>query len=222
MRHTFPCLTDWTQQTPFDAHYFYQAVWATRRVVESSPRQHVDIGSDILFVGTLTAHVPVTFVDIRPLEAELSGLTFIVGDLEQLPFPDRSVSSLSCLHVAEHVGLGRYGDRLDPRGTQQACRELSRILAPGGNLFFSVPVGAPRVLFNAHRIHSPLQVLDYFRDLELVELAAVGDDRRLHPDPDIDHLADLDYGCGLFWFRRAPDTRPRDWSERIGTDEASA
>jgi SAM-dependent methyltransferase len=113
-----------------------------------------------------------------------------------------SVRSLSCLHVAEHIGLGRYGDPLDPHGTLKACRELARVLAPGGNLYFSLPVGKPRLCFNAHRIHSVGQILDYFRDLSLVELSGIDDERRVMLQMEKSALDNADYGCGLFHFTK--------------------
>jgi hypothetical protein len=42
--------------------------------------------------------------------------------------------SLSGLHVAEHIGLGRYAAPLKPHGTRQACVDSQRVLAPAGNL----------------------------------------------------------------------------------------
>jgi hypothetical protein len=57
------------------------------------------------------------------------------------------------MHVIEHIGLGRYGEALDPDGDLKAIRELVRVLAAGGNLLVVVPVGRPRIQFNAHRIY---------------------------------------------------------------------
>ena len=67
--------------------------------------------------------------------------------------------------MAEHIGLGRYGDPLDPLGTRKAAAELQRVLAPGGQLLFSLPVGRPRVEFNAHRVHDPHEVASWFDGL---------------------------------------------------------
>src|SRR5438093_844323 len=114
---TYPQLHDRSPTTPFDPHYFYGSGWAMRRILEIRPWQHVDIGSHNLFANLLSAVVPVTFLDYRPLEATLGGLRCIAGSILELPFADDSVASLSCLHVAEHIGLGRYGDPLDPTGT---------------------------------------------------------------------------------------------------------
>ena len=199
---TYPCIHDKTQTTSFDSHYFYQNIWAFKRIYESKINHHVDIGSAIDFVGFLTAITKVTFVDIRPLLATLDNFDSIKGSILSLPFEDNSLLSLSCLHVAEHIGLGRYGDPFDPLGTKKACKELCRVLAPKGNLYFSVPVGQTRLCFNAHRIHSPEQIIDYFGDLELVELSGINDKGRFIRNIDVSILENADYGCGLFWFKK--------------------
>lgn len=200
--NTCPCVTDKTAVTRFDRHYFYQDIWAFRRVLSSGVKEHVDVGSRIDFVGFLTAVVSVTFVDIRPLVASLDDFQSVKGSVLAMPFEDNSVMSLSCLHVAEHIGLGRYGDVLDPFGTKKACAELARILAPGGNLFFSLPVGKPRLCFNAHRIHAPQQVLEYLGSLTLVEFSGIDDCGHFQRDIAPADLQSCDYGCGLFGFTK--------------------
>jgi len=197
-----PQIADRVPTSPFDAHYFYQDVWAARWVANVHPSRHVDVGSRVDYVGFLTSHTEVTFVDIRPLEADLDGLTSVAGSILSLPFGDCSVESLSCLHVAEHIGLGRYGDPLDPAGTRKAARELQRVLAPGGQLLFSLPVGKPRVCFNAHRIHSPTDVVEMFGELELMEFAGVDDGGDFARPRDPKELGDCRYGCGMFRFTR--------------------
>ena len=199
---SYPCLFDRTRTTPFDAHYFYQDIWAFKRIQVSGTPSHVDVGSRAIFVGMLTAITKVTFIDIRPLVVNLENFDSIPGSILALPFSDNSVPSLSCLHVAEHIGLGRYGDPLDPEGTKKATGELARVLAPRGNLYFSVPVGKPRVCFNAHRIHSPQQILDYFYDLELVRFSGIDDNGTFRRDMDPKDLADAAYACGLFYFTK--------------------
>ena len=119
---SYPCLADQLPTTPFDPHYFYQGNWLARRLAEAKPRQHVDIGSSVLAIGVLSAHVPTIFLDYRPLMVRQSGLTCVAADISRLPFADQSVSSLSCLHVVEHIGLGRYGDRLDADGARKAVK----------------------------------------------------------------------------------------------------
>jgi SAM-dependent methyltransferase len=202
LRDAMPQLGDWTDATPFDPHYLYQGVWASRRVAAREVDHHVDVGSQIEYVTALTLVTDVTFVDIRPLEARVERLDAARGSVLALPFEDRSVESLSCLHVAEHIGLGRYGDPLDPAGTRKAAAELERVLAPGGQLLFSLPVGRPRTCFNAHRIHAPADVVGMFPELELEEFSAVDDLGQFRPDANLEELRSANYGCGLFAFTR--------------------
>jgi hypothetical protein len=112
------------------------------------------------------------------------------------------VKSISCLHVAEHIGLGRYGDPLDPQGTKKAARELSRCLAVGGNLYFSLPIGKERLCFNAHRIHDPETIIKYFSDLKLVDFSTSGDDKVFVENTEPAKYKDQRYACGMFWFTK--------------------
>jgi len=107
------------------------------------------------------------------------------------------------MHVVEHVGLGRYGDPLDPEGDLKAMAELRRVLEPGGNLLFVVPVGQPRVMFNAHRIYAYEQVMEAFGDLLLQEFSLIPDSGppRIEIVADPTQVANMHYGCGCFWFK---------------------
>jgi len=193
---------DNTPTTPFDSHYFYQAVWAFRKIFENRPEKHVDVGSELNFIGILSNITDITFIDIRPFHSDLKNLTVKKGNILCMPFEDETVDSLSCLHVAEHIGLGRYGDELDPEGTKKACEEFKRILAVNGNLYFSLPLGKEKIYFNAHRVHSPQTILKYFDGLELIELSAVTDQGKFIENVNPEILEKLNYACGLFWFRK--------------------
>jgi hypothetical protein len=199
---TYPCIHDKTLTTSFDAHYFYQDIWAFKKIQQSEAKDHVDVGSRVDFIGFLTTICQVTFIDIRPLKAKLDNLNSRKGSILAMPYENGSVQSLSCLHVAEHIGLGRYGDPLDPLGTAKACKELSRVLAVGGNLYFSVPVGKPKLCFNAHRIHSPAQILQYFNKLDLAEFSGIDDNGNFEKNINPSTLESASYACGLFHFAK--------------------
>ncbi|MBI3526321.1 MAG: DUF268 domain-containing protein [Betaproteobacteria bacterium] len=208
----YPCLFDRVETTPIDPHYFYQAAWAFRGILRHAPSQHVDIGSDVRFVGMLSQAIPLTFVDIRPLRMELPSLDCRAGSVLALPYANGAVRSLSCLHVIEHIGLGRYGDPLDPQGSAKACRELARVLAPGGRLYLSTPIGRSRVQFNGQRVQSVQEVLSWFSGVNLVEMAIVDTQGIFLPgiDPQqADRLAcqagGLDFALGCFVFERPKD-----------------
>jgi SAM-dependent methyltransferase len=195
-----PQLFDRTETTPTDPHYSHQDAWAAKAIHDAHPRRHVDVGSRITFVVGLTPFVPVMFVDLRPLDVEIPGLEVLRGTVLDLPFADRSVQSLSCLHVAEHIGLGRYGDPLDPDGTRKAASELQRVLAPGGRLYFSLPVGEPRIEFNAHRVLHPEQVPELFPQLRLESFSGVDDAGRWRHDLRPRDLVASRWACGFYEF----------------------
>ncbi|MFK5947536.1 MAG: DUF268 domain-containing protein [Methylococcales bacterium] len=197
-----PCLGDWISHTPFDAHYFYQGAWLARRLASKNISKHVDIGSSVLTMSVLSAQVEIIFVDYRPLKTDLSGLTSIAGDILDLPFEENSVESLSCLHVIEHIGLGRYGDPINPSGSIEAAIELQRIIKQGGSLYLSLPVGRERVCFNAHRVHAPATIIELFSQMSLIEFSFVNDAGEFCEHKEIDEANELEYGCGLFHFQK--------------------
>ena len=202
LKDVHPCLLDWVVKTPFDAHYFYQGAWFARKIKKNITPQsmHVDIGSSVLTMSVLSAFVNTTFVDYRPLDVKIDGLNCIAGNILNLQFESNSIESLSCLHVMEHIGLGRYGDPIDAFGSQRAAKELARVLATGGSLFLSVPIGRDRVCFNAHRVFSPYSVINMFKALSLVEFSCVNDDGQYLHDQTMEVALNYDYGCGLFHF----------------------
>ncbi len=199
----YPCLNDKTESTGFDSHYVYHTAWAARILAKLKPENHIDISSSLYFISLVSAFIPIKFYDYRPADLKLSNLFTGSADLLALPFEDKSVKSLSCMHVVEHIGLGRYGDALDPNGDLKAISELKRVLSQGGSLLLVVPVGKPKIMFNAHRIYSYAQIVDYFSKFELKEFALISDE-----DYFIEHATkeqvDLQkYGCGCFWFIRS-------------------
>jgi SAM-dependent methyltransferase len=202
-RDSYPCLTDRVKATPFDPHYFFQAAWLARRLHQPTPPFHVDIGSSVMMINVLSAGVKTIFVDYRPLRVRLSNFLPLGGDIVSLPFRSGTITSLSCLHVIEHVGLGRYGDLINPAGSQLAAAELQRLLRPSGRLFLSVPVGRERVCFNAHRVFSPGTVRAFFQELQLKSFSLVDDSGQLNEDVPLEAADGLEYGCGLFEFVKA-------------------
>ena len=202
----WPCLTDRTASTTFDTHYVYHCAWATRVVARIRPQLHIDIASSLHFCAQLSAFCPIGFFDYRPARLYLANLTTGAADLMRLPFANESVRSLSCMHVVEHVGLGRYGDPLDPDGDLKAVSELKRVVAPGGSLLLVVPVGKPRIQFNAHRIYAYEQIWGCFAGWRLKEFALIPDEEegaRLIVGADSTVVNRQRYGCGCFWLQKA-------------------
>jgi SAM-dependent methyltransferase len=197
----FPVLGDRTSDAgTASGHYFHQDLWAARHIYRRRPAKHLDVGSAINgFVAHVLVFMPVTVIDVRPLSSQVPGLTFHQDDATSLrSIQDETIPSLSCLHAAEHFGLGRYGDPIDPDAPFKLMRSLSRVLAPGGRLYFGVPIGRERLEFNAHRVFSPRTILEAFPDLELVSFSAVDDAGDLHGGVAPEDFEEASYACGLF------------------------
>jgi len=198
----YPFLSDKVDLTPFDSHYFFQEIWALHKILQHKPTSHVDIGSKYQFSGYVSLFCKSIFVDLRPIETKLKNLTVTKGDILKLPYASNSLESITTLHVIEHIGLGRYGDELDPDGTMKACREMARVLKKSGYLYISLPVGRYRICFNAHRVFTPDSIVGYCRGLRLVDFAVVDDDGKFIEHADYRKFNHLNYGCGMFEFRK--------------------
>jgi hypothetical protein len=189
------------QETPFDPHQFYPAAWLGRLIAKSRPSLHGDIGSQVTVVGAISAFVPVIFMDVRPLPVRLPGLAPVAGDMTRLPFPDKSLISLSSLNVIGQVGLGQGSVPADEAAAAKGLGELQRVLGYRGSLYLSIPVGRERVV-NGRRIFAPEMILRVVPFLRLRRFSYVGDDRMLHADAPLEEAARQNHGCGLFEFER--------------------
>lgn len=201
-QNLFPILHEKTRTQDFDRHYTYHPAWASRKISEIKPELHIDISSTLTFSTIVSAFVPVKFYDYRPAELALSNFSSGAADLLHLPFEDNSIKSLSCMHTLEHIGLGRYGDPIDPIGDLKAMKELQRVLSVGGDLLVVMPVGKPIVQFNSQRIYAYNQVLDAFSTLKIKEFTLLTDDGQLIMNADPSLVEKQVYGCGCFWFTK--------------------
>lgn len=199
------CLSDKTKTTPFDTHYIYHPAWALRQLTKINPTIHYDISSTLNFSTMASAFFNIEFYDYRPVNLKLSNLKTDSADLLSLPFKNDSISSLSCMHTIEHIGLGRYGDKIESDGDIKAINELKRVLAVDGNLLFVVPIGKSKLIFNAHRIYSYEQIISYFKGLKLINFTLIPDNAIEFGIIDNATKEQSDaqkYGCGCFWFKK--------------------
>jgi SAM-dependent methyltransferase len=206
-----PCLQDWHDEGgAVRNEYFWQDLLVARWVFEAQPQRHVDVGSRIDgFVAHVASFRTIEIFDVRPLEVKIPGVTFRQADLmNPVNLPQEYCDSLSCLHALEHFGLGRYGDPIDPQGHEKGLANMARLLKRGGIFYLSVPIGKPRVEFNANRVLDPMDILRIAASssLSLLFLTIV------HSDGVIDEyvpgkapfqeLASVPYTLGIFRFEK--------------------
>ena len=195
----YPSIADKTSSTPLDPIYFYQDCWAAEKIFKLKPSHHYDVGSAATTIGILSQYVPTTMIDIRPLPLSLPNLFFKEGSILNLPIPENSLESISSLCVIEHIGLGRYGDPIDPIGSEKAIKELIRVTKPGGTILISVPVDSEnRIFFNSHRAFTPKYILEQFVKCKLLE------EKYIFENKMIDRFtpSSKSYVVGLFMFSK--------------------
>lgn len=92
-------------------------------------------------------------IDIRSYEWKVPpNLTMVVGDIKATKFPTGFFDAVTAISTIEHIGLGRYGETLDPKGDRKAIAEIIRILKDGGELLMTVPFGR-RSVSTLHRVY---------------------------------------------------------------------
>ena len=203
IKNLYPCLNDWDNNAGSLSYYFWQDLWAAKKIFQARPSEHYDIGSRVDgFIAHVLLFMPVTMIDIRPLPQKVEGLKFIQADATNLDgIADNTLVSLSSLCAPEHFGLGRYGDPINPEACFTAMKSMQRVLAHGGHLYIAVPVGTTsRVEFNAHRIFKPELVADTMNELRLEDFSLICGARYLEHVDLSEFYAEGLGGTGLFEF----------------------
>lgn len=164
-----------TYNTPYCWEYFPQDLWGAQKVYRHNPKVHYDVASSgwSFIPNLMSFRDNVISIDIRPMESDIKGLTFICADATNMEgIADNSIESLSALCSIEHFGLGRYGDSIDPDAWKKALTAFNRIMMPNGRLYLAVGIQLHNELcFNGQRRFEPFTVIEKLPDMELVELA---------------------------------------------------
>lgn len=209
--HKYPILTDFSDQAgAASGHYFHQDLLVATRIAESKPERHIDVGSRIDgFVAHVASFRRIEILDRRALKS--TGHPNIVYTQADITDPTSTygitTDSLSCLSVIEHLGLGRYGDTIDPHGHIRGFKNLVQLLELGGTMYLSFPIGeTTEVHFNAHRVFHPHDIFAWsteMKSLELIQFDYVDDVGELHQRVDlINSQVKCTFGCGIYTFRR--------------------
>jgi len=109
-----------------------------------------------------------------PITVELSQITCETDSLlcitaEKLEKSDHKYTRAVSISTHEHIGLGRYGDELDPEGDIKALAGLREKIVPGGLLYLAVPIGSDTLAWNAHRIYGKIRFPLLISGWELVD-----------------------------------------------------
>lgn len=202
-------ITEYEEEAGFaKGMYFHTDLLVARKIYKHNPKRHLDIGSRTDgFVAHIASFREIEVVDIRQMpKSEHKNIKFIQADLQK---PQRlgKTDSLSCLSVIEHFGLGRYSDEIDLNGDVRGLENIINLVNKGGRIYISIPISyEDEVHFNAHRLYSPLTILNFDiikKNLNLIEFNCVDDEGRLHVNVDLNNInQSINFGCGIYIFEK--------------------
>ena len=204
-----PCLHDWYEEGgTTKSEYFWQDLLVARMIFGAKPEKHVDIGSRMDgFVAHVASFREIEVFDIRPITTQIPGVIFKQANLMM---PTKEIGnycdSLSCLHVLEHFGLGRYGDPIDPKGYERGLVNMANLLKKNGVFYLSVPIGIDRVEFNANHVFDPRVIVNLAMEnsLRLSALTVIQQGGRVEvltlDEMQLTDLASQRYALGIFTF----------------------
>lgn len=204
----FPIFTDRFESSGYlKGHYFHQDLMIAQKIFENKPANHLDIGSSIYgFVSHVASFRLIEVVDIRDNTSQTENIKFKKLDIMNFePEKIQKYDSISCLHVVEHFGLGRYNDKINYNGHIVGLKNIAKINSENGFFYLSTPIGKATIYFNAHRVFNVNYILKIIEPYyKLLEFHFVDDNGILWKNQNAVTFNSelLDYGCGIFILRR--------------------
>ena len=207
-RNTYICLEDFNNEaTEFKNQFFHSDLIVSQKIFEQNPKDHLDIGSRIDgLVSHVASYRSLDFADIRNIKIfphkNINIQQIDIGD-ENLKIV-KKYSSISSVGVLGHVGLGRYGDKVDPYGHLKSFKNISKLADKSAILYLMVPIGKEGVEFNSHRVFKAFNIIEIFKKLnfDLIEFNFVDDSGELHLKSNIKETEKLNFGGGIFIFKK--------------------
>lgn len=192
-------------------HYFSQDLLVASYIYKDGPVKHVDFGSRIDgFVAHVASFRKIEVFDIRNNKMQHKNIIFKKKDIMNIePKLNNYCDSLSCLHTLEHLGLGRYGDKIDPHGHIKGFANLIKILKPNGKLYLSFPISdRNKVFFNSERTFNAKEILKWLDSkdckLKIIKFDYIDDNEKIYLNASINssRLDNINYGCGIYTLKK--------------------
>lgn len=187
---------------------FHADLLTSQRVFQNKPTKHLDIGSKIDgLVSQIASYRELDVIDIRGLDIRShKNINFIKQDILQFTVSNEEdkYDSISSNGVLGHVGLGRYGDNIDPCGYKKAIKAINNLSKQRCTVYTYVPVGKKGVEFNAHTIFDPHELINEFEiyNFKLKEFHLINDEGDLILNYNKDHAKDFNFAGGYFVFTK--------------------
>lgn len=90
-------------------------------------------------------------------------------DARQMSFPSEFFDVVYATSTIEHIGIGRYGDKITKSGDREAILEMGRVLKPNGVMLVTVPFGKSRNWPKRHRVYDNARLKKLFSGFKIVK-----------------------------------------------------
>ena len=209
IKNFYPMLDDFnTSAANIKNHLFHADLLTSQNVFKKKPTKHLDVGSRIDgVVAQIASFRKLDVFDIREIDIDPhQNINFLKKDLLQnIELNDNekydSISSIGCI---AHVGLGRYGDKIDPEGFKKAICSISNLSKDDAYVYILTPVGKEGVEFNAHWIFNPIKIINEFKiyNFNLEEFHLINDEGELELNANFEKTKNLNFGGGYYVFKK--------------------
>jgi Caenorhabditis protein of unknown function, DUF268. len=134
----------------FFTHYDAYSFWLAEKLgIMGNNQKIVDLGNRKVTNALLSLTNDVTAIVLDHCDDRISKVQYVKHDIsDPLPFPDNSFDIFTSLGTLQLVGLGRYGDKLNPYVLIDFIAELDRIMKRESHLIFSSSLGPNYLYFN--------------------------------------------------------------------------
>lgn len=136
----------------FFNHYDAFSVWLVRKLKllgEGKRLKILDVGSRKVVNAIIALEHDVTSIVLKDCEDSISDVKYIIQDIvKPLDLPDNYFDVFTSTVTLHLVGLGRYGDELNPYTLINFIGELDRVMKKNSDLIFSISYGKNCLTFN--------------------------------------------------------------------------
>jgi len=151
--------------------------WVLSRISVLNNGSLLDAGSTLNFKEILESpalkNKRITIINLNPEENCFwqKGISYVFGDLRNLPFKDNCFDYITCISTLEHIGMDNVLYTKDSKYKEEkifdfekAILELKRVLKEEGKLFITIPFGKYQNLGRFQQFDSKLvkRVLEVF------------------------------------------------------------
>ncbi len=137
--------------TEFFSHYEAFSFFVNNDLKKLGNKQFsiLDVGSPKMFTSTLSASHHVNSLVLANPSDSLSNTNYILHDVSDvLPFENNTFDIFTSTVSIPLLGLGRYGDKVDPNAIENFIQELTRVMKDGSTLYISMCLGHNILCFN--------------------------------------------------------------------------